>query len=335
MLNDRFDVATFAGWDEAEMPFRQRQARDLRDRAEAWSAPHMPRQRGCEQAAMPLSRDTIENDAGERHLRIVPRKAADPRRRRCALPPRIDHQHDRPPRHFRQFRRGARLAIGAGAVEQPHDAFAQHELGIALQRGDKPGERRATHRPHVEIDAGPAARGGVKARIDIVGPGLCSADPHAAAPQTSQQAGSDQCLAASGSRRGEDQPASRRHAGSPIQSSVARNRTISPTAIIVGPSMPPSAPAGAASASDVTSTRCAGVVALLTIATGSSARRPAAMSRAAIAPRWRNPIYSTMTGEPRAIASQSIPFGAAPPLLWPVTKVTAELMSRWVTGMPA
>src|ERR1051325_9325587 len=295
----------------------------------------MPRQRGCKQAAMPLSRDTIEKDAGERHLRIVTRKAADQRRHGCALSPRIDNQHDRPTCELRQFRRGARLAIEAGAVEQPHNAFAQHELGIALQGGDKPGERRATHRPHVEIDAGPAARGGVKGRIDIVGPRLCSADPHAAAPQTSQQACGDQRLAAARSRRGEDQPASRCHAGSPIQSSAARNRTISPTAIIVGPSMPASAAAVAASANDVTSTRCAGVVALLTIATGASTRRPAAMSRAAIAPSWRNPIYSTTTGEPRAIASQSIPFGTAPPLLWPVTKVTAELMSRWVTGMPA
>ena len=37
MLNDRFGFATFAGRDEAEMPFRQRQTRDLRDRADLMS----------------------------------------------------------------------------------------------------------------------------------------------------------------------------------------------------------------------------------------------------------------------------------------------------------
>ena len=46
-------------------------------------------------------------------------------------------------------------------------------------------------------------------------------------------------------------------------------------------------------------------------------------------------MYSTITGEPRAIAAQSSPSGTAPVLLWPVTKVTAELVSRWVTGIPA
>src|SRR5204863_338416 len=144
----------------------------------------------------------------DRHLRIMPRKAADQRGHGRALPARINDQHNRPTGQPRQSRGRAGLAIGTGAVEQAHDAFAQHKLGVALQIRDEPGERRA-------------------------------------------------------------------------------------------------------------------------------ARRPAAMSRAAIAPSWRNPIYSTMTGEPRAIASQSIPFGTAPPLLCPVTKVTAELMSRCVTGIPA
>ena len=36
-----------------------------------------------------------------------------------------------------------------------------------------------------------------------------------------------------------------------------------------------------------------------------------------------------------AKASQSMESGTSPPESWPVTKATAELMSRWVTGMPA
>src|SRR5204862_2753487 len=257
-----------------------------------------------------------------------PRKAADQRRHGRALPPRINDQHNRPTGELCQFRRGAGLAIGTGAVEQAHDAFAQHKLGIALQIRDEPGERRAAHRPQIEIDAGPAARGGMKRRIDVVGSRFRGGHPDPAPTQMPQQPSGDQRFAAARGRRGEDQAAPHRHATSPIQSSAARNRTTSPTAMIVGPSMPASAAATAATANDVMSTRCAGVVALLTIATGSSARRPAAMSRAAIAPSWRNPIYSTTTGEPRAIASQSIPFGTAPPLLRPVTKGPAELKSR-------
>src|SRR5947209_8598430 len=175
----------------------------------------------------------------------------------------------------------------------------------------------------------------MKTRVDIIGSGLGGDDACSATQQTPQQAGGDQGLAAAGCRCSEDQPAPGHGSGPPFQSSAARRRTTSPIAMIVGPSMPAAAAAAAASANEVTTTRWAGVVALLTIATGSSGVRPAAISRAAIAAMWRNPIYSTMTGEPRAIASQSTSSGTAPPLLWPVTKVTAELMSRWVTGMPA
>ena len=46
-------------------------------------------------------------------------------------------------------------------------------------------------------------------------------------------------------------------------------------------------------------------------------------------------MYMTITGEPRATAAQSIVSGTRPDALCPVRKVTAWLMSRWVTGMPA
>ena len=146
----------------------------------------MPHQRGFEQFPMPRTGDPVEDDPGDRHLRIVPRKAADQRRHGRALPPRINDQHNRPTGELCQFRRGAGLAIGTGAVEQAHDAFAQHKLGIALQIRDEPGERRAAHRPQIEIDAGPAARGGMKRRIDVVGSRFRGGHPDPAPTQMPQ-----------------------------------------------------------------------------------------------------------------------------------------------------
>ena len=63
-----------------------------------------------------------------------------------------------------------------------------------------------------------------------------------------------------------------------------------------------------------------GVVALLMIATGSSAGRPAAISRAAIRPRCVMPIYSTMTGEPRRDRVPIDRLGAHALAVVPVTK---------------
>ena len=40
-------------------------------------------------------------------------------------------------------------------------------------------------------------------------------------------------------------------------------------------------------------------------------------------------------GAPLASTAQSMPSGTEPPTPWPVTKVTVEFVSRWVTGIPA
>src|ERR1700733_7607058 len=96
-----------------------------------------------------------------------------------------------------------------------------------------------------------------------------------------QQRSDDQRFAAARFRRGEDDAAGH---SLPYQSSVSCRRTTSPIAMIAGLSMPFAA--RAALASVVVTTRCAAVVALLTIATGSSGARPAAISRAAIVSRW-------------------------------------------------
>src|SRR5438067_1579564 len=334
MLGDGFGFRALAGRNQAEMPFCECQTRIVWNGSETRDTRNMPRQRGFEQLPVAGSGDPVEDHAGEQQLRIVPRKAADQRGGRGALPPRIDHQHDRPAGQPGQFRSRTGLAIGPGAVEQAHDAFAQHEVGTRLKFCDESRKGGRTHRPRIQVDARCAARSGMKGRIDIVGPCLRSGDAYSTASQIPKQGGRDQRLAAARGRRGEDQPASGHCPEWPIQSSAARRRTTSPIAMIVGPSMAAATAAPAASANDVTTTRWAGVVALLTIATGSCGARPAAISRVAIAAIWRNPMYSTMTGEPRAIASQSTPSGTTPSLLSPVTKVTAELMSRGVARIP-
>jgi len=117
------------------------------------------------------------------------------------------------------------------------------------------------------------------------------------------------------------------------QSSALWKRTTSPTTTIEGVSIPVAA--ATTSLNVDTTTRCAAVVALLMTATGSSGRRPPDISRSAMLGKCRAAIYSTSTGAPRAIACQSRPPGTAPSLSWPVRNVTAELVSRWVSGIPA
>ncbi len=71
---------------------------------------------------------------------------------------------------------------------------------------------------------------------------------------------------------------------------AARNRTISPIAIIDGAPKPCAAASIPARARLVTKTRCRGVVALLTIATGRSGDTPAASRASAISARRLIPI---------------------------------------------
>ena len=110
-----------------------------RQRAEDREAGQMPRDRTGQQRPMPLARDPVEDHPGDRNIRPVAGKAAQQRRDRGALAAGVDDQHDRPAGDLRQLGGRARLAIGAGAVEQPHNAFAQHDLG----RGFEAGRRRA------------------------------------------------------------------------------------------------------------------------------------------------------------------------------------------------
>ena len=167
----------------------------------------MPRYRAGQQRKMAFARDPVEDDAGERHLRTVAGEAAQQRSDRSALAAGIGDQNHRPAGEPGEFGGRPRLAIGPGAVEQAHDPFAQHDLGRALKAPDEPREGLGTHRPNIEIDARPAARCGVKGRIDEIGAGLGCGDANATPAQMPQQARCHQGLAAAGGWGGEDQPA--------------------------------------------------------------------------------------------------------------------------------
>ena len=135
---------------------------------------------------MALAGDAVEDDRGRRRGGPVAGEAAEQRRDRGALAADIDDQNNRPPGNPGQIGGRAGFAVGSGAVEEAHDALAQHDLGRGLELGDGRGERRRAHRPDVEVAAGRAAGQGVKGRIDEIGPGLRRGRRHAATPQTTQ-----------------------------------------------------------------------------------------------------------------------------------------------------
>src|SRR5665213_1048146 len=226
--------------------------------------------------------DVIEDYPGERRTGVVPRKAFDQCGHGSALPAGIDHQRDWPAGDAGEFGGRAGFAVRPGAVEEAHHAFAQHQLGGAFEVADQAREGRRAHRPGVEVEAWRAARQRVKGRIDVVRAGLGRRDPDPAMTQMPQQPRGDQRLAAARCRCGEDEALAAHPF--PYQSSVACNRATSPITMIAGLSTPDEALA--AFASEVMTTRCAAVVALLTMATASSGARPAATRRRAMSSRW-------------------------------------------------
>ena len=71
------------------------------------------------------------------------------------------------------------------------------------------------------------------------------------------------------------------------------------------------------------------------MATGVSGERPAASRRRAISSSRLSAMKATTVPPPRPSAAQSMLSGRLPASSWPVTKVTALAMPRWVRGMPA
>ncbi len=148
--------------------------------------------------------DPIEHDAGDLDVVAMPGEALDQRGRRGAHAAHVDDQHDRQIEQARQIR-GRALAV-AGAIEQAHDPFAEHQLAAVCDPVAEGCEGLDAHRPAVEIDRGPAGRAGMEGRVDVVGADLERADREASAPEGAQQGQRDRRLAAPGRRRGDDDP---------------------------------------------------------------------------------------------------------------------------------
>ena len=126
--------------------------------------------------------DAVEHH--RRHLDVVAMmgEAFDQRRGGCAHALRIDHQDHRHVEQARQI--GGRAVAVGGAVEQPHDAFAEHQIDTAHGRIAEPGQGLDPHRPAVQVEAGPTGRAGMKHRVEIVGADLERARPPAPAGDT-------------------------------------------------------------------------------------------------------------------------------------------------------
>ena len=125
----------------------------------------------ADQPAMPLAGDLVEDHAGDRDARVVMHAAERDRGRRLRLAGDVDHQHDRPAEQRREI--GARAGVSVRArhaVEQPHRAFDDDEVGAVGRLARDLAQQRVGHGEGVEIGAGRAGRGGMEGR-DRYSPG--------------------------------------------------------------------------------------------------------------------------------------------------------------------
>ena len=66
--------------------------------------------------------------------------------------------------------------LDESAIEQPHHPFANDDVGVPGQPGGNGAQRFFPHRPGIQVQALPAAGGGVKSGVDIIRPGLGRGD---------------------------------------------------------------------------------------------------------------------------------------------------------------
>ena len=180
-LDQRHQIGMFAGLHETEMALGQCQRRLARHGAEDLYA---ERRDGVgDDDAMAFTGDAIEDHAGDAHGRIVGGKTPHHGRRRLRLARHIEHEQHR--QLEMRGKIGGRAALPGGtvgAVEQPHDAFDQENIGAGCGLRRHGVEQRVRHRPGIEIDARRGGRRGMERRIDIVGSGLGRAHGDAAPP---------------------------------------------------------------------------------------------------------------------------------------------------------
>ncbi len=167
------------------------------------------------QFSVPLAAQPVQHHAGDPYGRIVGRKPLGHRRRRLRLAGHVEHQQHRQAVEPREIggRAGA-PGLRRDAVEQAHGAFDHDDFGVRCRFRGQRAEQSRRHRPAVEVDAGQAGCGGVKAGIDIVRSGFRAAHANSAPGQCAQDADGDRGLAGAGARRADDDRA-RRHRVSP------------------------------------------------------------------------------------------------------------------------
>ncbi len=212
-IEERSQIAMFAGLNETEMTLRQRQRRLARH-----GAKHRDADRGDsvgDQRPVAFAGDPIEDDAGDAHGRIVDGETAHHGRRRLRLSRHIEHQHHRQAEMRCEIGgRAAPPGAGGGSVEQAHDAFDDQQVCAVDRLGGHGVEQCRRHGPGIQIDARSARGGGMKRRIDVIGPGLGGADHDAAPDERCQYGKRHGGLAGTRTRRRDDQPA-RGHAALP------------------------------------------------------------------------------------------------------------------------
>ena len=162
------EIRVLGRLNEPEMPVGQSQRRVSVDAPEYGNAD--PLGRLDKQISVPVAPDPVVDDACDVDVIAEARKPVDDSRCGGSHRTRVDYQDHRQPGGHRDIGGGALMR--GRAIEEPHDTLDDDELRTLRRRRDNRGERRVQHRPRVEVQARPAARGGVKGRIDVVRPDL-------------------------------------------------------------------------------------------------------------------------------------------------------------------
>ena len=154
------------------MTVRKDQAVAPENGAENWQPDALDRR--SDETFMARACDPIQDNARKVDVAAITPAPQGDGRRRLRLRGNIQRQNDGPARESSQIggRAFAAAAFPARAVEKPHDAFGDTNIGANRGFADKVLDEFAPHAPCVEIEAF-AARGlFVKCRIDVIGTAL-------------------------------------------------------------------------------------------------------------------------------------------------------------------
>ena len=208
-IDQGFEIGVLAGLHEAEMALGQCERRLVRHGADDGNNERADR--FGDDCAVPFAADTIQDDAGDAHGRIVRGKTSHDSRGRLHLARNIEHQHDRQAEMRGEIGGGAAPAGRTGrrgrSIEQAHDAFDHQDIGAIGGLRRQGVEKFSRHGPGIEIDARGTSDGGMERRIDVIGPRLRRAHDNAAPRKRRQQRKRHRRFAGAGMRRGDDEPA--------------------------------------------------------------------------------------------------------------------------------